>query len=456
MRIVGEVNKYVTDQAPFKLKAESERERLGTILHVARPGRQRLQHPALPVPAAQRQRRARGLRRRGRRRPDAAHRGGRRPRRRRAEARYPIITGDYSRDPRGSRGRSRPGRRWPSRRRSSPSSTPRSSTTSWRGWPATSSPSRPAERAPGTGARPRGGAVSGRPPAPAPLPIAVVDNHTHLDIAATTARPPDLGGRDRRSATRGRASTGWCRSGCDLPSARFTAACRRRAPGAARRRWPCTPTRRRGWPSRGELAAALGRDRAARGAPADPGASVRPGSTTSAPAPKALRHSRTRSAGTSTWPSAPARRCRSTTATPTRTCCASCAEEGAPRSHRPALLLGRHRRWPASASTRGYYLSFAGTVTFKNAQGLRNALAVTPLEQVLGRDRRAVPDAEPAPRGDQRAVPRAAHRPGDGRRPQRRRPAPLHGHLGQLGARLRPLVTSPPPLLLARHRIGLR
>jgi methionyl-tRNA synthetase len=34
MRIVAEVNKYVTDQAPFKLKAESERERLGTILHV--------------------------------------------------------------------------------------------------------------------------------------------------------------------------------------------------------------------------------------------------------------------------------------------------------------------------------------------------------------------------------------------------------------------------------------
>jgi methionyl-tRNA synthetase len=34
MRVVGEVNKYVTDQAPFKLKAADERERLGTILHV--------------------------------------------------------------------------------------------------------------------------------------------------------------------------------------------------------------------------------------------------------------------------------------------------------------------------------------------------------------------------------------------------------------------------------------
>ena len=32
---------------------------------------------------------------------------------------------------------------------------------------------------------------------------------------------------------------------------------------------------------------------------------------------------------------------------------------------------------------RGYLLSFAGTVTFKNAHGLRDALAVTPLDQVL-------------------------------------------------------------------------
>ncbi len=32
---------------------------------------------------------------------------------------------------------------------------------------------------------------------------------------------------------------------------------------------------------------------------------------------------------------------------------------------------------------RGYYLSFAGTVTFKNARDLRNALAVTPTEHLL-------------------------------------------------------------------------
>ena len=32
---------------------------------------------------------------------------------------------------------------------------------------------------------------------------------------------------------------------------------------------------------------------------------------------------------------------------------------------------------------RGWYLSFAGTVTFKNARGLREALAVTPLDRIL-------------------------------------------------------------------------
>ncbi len=35
LRVVGEVNKYVTEQAPYKLKDPRERERLGTILHVA-------------------------------------------------------------------------------------------------------------------------------------------------------------------------------------------------------------------------------------------------------------------------------------------------------------------------------------------------------------------------------------------------------------------------------------
>jgi methionyl-tRNA synthetase len=35
MRVVGEVNRYLTATEPYKMKDESERERLGTVLHVA-------------------------------------------------------------------------------------------------------------------------------------------------------------------------------------------------------------------------------------------------------------------------------------------------------------------------------------------------------------------------------------------------------------------------------------
>ena len=52
-------------------------------------------------------------------------------------------------------------------------------------------------------------------------------------------------------------------------------------------------------------------------------------------------------------------------------------------THGVPLLLGRCRRWRASCADRGYYLSFAGNVTFKNAQNLRDALAVTPRERIL-------------------------------------------------------------------------
>jgi len=35
MRVVAEANKYLSDQAPWKLKSAGEKERMGTILHVA-------------------------------------------------------------------------------------------------------------------------------------------------------------------------------------------------------------------------------------------------------------------------------------------------------------------------------------------------------------------------------------------------------------------------------------
>jgi methionyl-tRNA synthetase len=35
MKVVAEANKYLSDQAPWKLKAEAEKPRQGTVLHVA-------------------------------------------------------------------------------------------------------------------------------------------------------------------------------------------------------------------------------------------------------------------------------------------------------------------------------------------------------------------------------------------------------------------------------------
>ncbi len=82
MKVVAEANKYLSDQAPWKLKAEAEKPRQATILHVALQAVSRLQHAAEPVPAARRPEGVRAARRHRGARADAGHRGGRRPRRR--------------------------------------------------------------------------------------------------------------------------------------------------------------------------------------------------------------------------------------------------------------------------------------------------------------------------------------------------------------------------------------
>jgi TatD DNase family protein len=57
-------------------------------------------------------------------------------------------------------------------------------------------------------------------------------------------------------------------------------------------------------------------------------------------------------------------------------------EEGAPE-HTVLHCFSGDIAMARECVERGYYLSFAGTVTFKNATGLRNALAVTPPENLL-------------------------------------------------------------------------
>ena len=82
MRTVAEVNKYVSDSAPWQLKGDDERDRLGDHPARHRAGGRRLQPAARAVPAAQRQRGRPGARRRRGRRADARDPGGRGPRRR--------------------------------------------------------------------------------------------------------------------------------------------------------------------------------------------------------------------------------------------------------------------------------------------------------------------------------------------------------------------------------------
>jgi TatD DNase family protein len=57
-------------------------------------------------------------------------------------------------------------------------------------------------------------------------------------------------------------------------------------------------------------------------------------------------------------------------------------EEGAPE-HTVMHCFSGDLVMARECVERGYFLSFAGTVTFKNARELRNSLAVTPLERVL-------------------------------------------------------------------------
>ena len=70
-------------------------------------------------------------------------------------------------------------------------------------------------RAPGTD----GSGRHGYPPAPEPLPVPVMDNHTHLDFPAPTRQVGLSGALDAAEAVGVR---GAVQVGCDLESSRFT------------------------------------------------------------------------------------------------------------------------------------------------------------------------------------------------------------------------------------------
>ena len=220
----------------------------------------------------------------------------------------------------------------------------------------------------------------GEPEPPDPLPIAVVDNHTHLDISRDdeVIGVDDLGPVLAQAAAVGVDRV--VQVGCDLPAARFAveAAERHRAVVAG---VALHPNEVPGLAQRGELEAAYAEiERLA----AHPRVRV-VGET-------GLDYYRTGPEGVPAqqesfrWHIDLAKRIGKTLQIHDRDShddvLRVLAEEGAPENTVMHCFSGGPEM-ARECVDRGYHLSFSGTVTFKNAKALRDALASTPLELLL-------------------------------------------------------------------------
>jgi TatD DNase family protein len=230
--------------------------------------------------------------------------------------------------------------------------------------------------------------VSERPPLPDALPLPVVDNHTHLDIGASSRDSwPEHASVDAADAELAALLddavrvnvTRAVQVGCDLPSARWTVELvehEKRLVGAVALHPNETPR----LAETGELEAALSEIAELARRPR-----VRCVGETgldyfrTGPEGRAVQQESFR------WHIALAKELDLTLQIHDRDAhedvLGILAEEGAPRRTVFHCFSG-DGELARRAVEAGYYLSFAGTVTFKNAQGLRDALAVTPLDRL--------------------------------------------------------------------------
>jgi TatD DNase family protein len=216
------------------------------------------------------------------------------------------------------------------------------------------------------------------PVAPDALPIAVVDNHTHLDLSRDDGDAPDI-----EAVISAAAAVGVPRMvqiGCDLRGARFTVEVIGRfvalLGGVA-----LHPNEAPGLVERGELESARSEIERLASHPR-----VRVIGETG------LDYFRTGPEGAAAqqdsfrWHIDLAKRTGKTLQIHDRDAHEDVmrilAEEGAP-AHTVMHCFSGDIAMARECVQRGYFLSFAGTVTFKNAAGLRNALAVTPAENLL-------------------------------------------------------------------------
>lgn len=217
-----------------------------------------------------------------------------------------------------------------------------------------------------------------RPPAPDPLPIAVVDNHCHLDIRRDDAPVTDLAQVVAEAAEVG--VDRLVQIGCDLDSARWTVSVLDQHPallgGVA-----IHPNEAPGHGAAGDLDTAIDEIAALARHPR-----VRViGETgldyyrTGPEGGDAQRHSFRRHI-------ALAKELGLALQVHDREAHEDIlrilAEEGAPERTVLHCFSG-DLEMARECIRRGYYLSFAGTVTFRSAKGLRDALAVTPLRHLL-------------------------------------------------------------------------
>jgi len=216
------------------------------------------------------------------------------------------------------------------------------------------------------------------PPAPEPLPIPVVDNHTHLDLARDGEDVPDV-----RAVIEAAVAVGVPRMvqiGCDLPSARFTVEVIDRH-GALLGGVALHPNEAPRLQACGEVDSARNEIERLASHPR-----VRVIGETG------LDYYRTAADGVAAqqdsfrWHIDLAKRTGKTLQVHDRDAhddvLRILAEEGAP-AHTVLHCFSGDVAMARECVERGYFLSFAGTVTFKNATGLRNALAVTPAENLL-------------------------------------------------------------------------
>jgi len=216
-----------------------------------------------------------------------------------------------------------------------------------------------------------------RPPAPEPLPYPVVDNHCHLDIADGDWRSPE----EAIEAARAVNVTRIVQIGCDLPGARWAVEAAEKHDGLIAG-VALHPNEAPRLAAAGELEAAYAEIERLAGAHGKVRAVGETG----------LDHFRTGEDGRTAQEESfrrhidLAKRLDKTLVIHDRDAHDDVLRvldsEGVPDRWVMHCFSG-DARLARACLDRGAYLSFAGTVTFKNAAPLRNALAVTPIDRVL-------------------------------------------------------------------------